>query len=147
MPLNILLISYNYSPELTGIGKYNTEFCEYLVEEGNQVDVITGFPYYPNWHLFKGYRNRFYEVEDINGVRITRCPVFIPAQPTGLKRMLMDFSFYWSTFFVLIKKIVELERYDLVFVPSPSFLMGLHILLLRGFWRKTNLSTTYKIYR
>lgn len=133
----ILLISYNYAPELTGIGKYNTEFCEYLVEESNHVEVITGFPYYPNWKLFKGYINFFYVNDEINGVRIKRCPVYIPYKPTGLKRILMDFSFYWSSLFVLLNKLFFLKRYDIVFVPCPSFLMGFHILLLRIFWRKT----------
>jgi len=134
MPLKILLISYNYAPELTGIGKYNTEFCAYLVEEGNQVDVITGFPYYPQWKIFKSYKNSFYTQENIKGVNLTRCPVYIPSQPSGFKRMLMDFSFYVSSLFVVLKKLFSLQRYDVVFVPSPSFLMGLHILLLRVFW-------------
>ena len=137
MPLNILLISYNYTPELTGIGKYNTEFCEYLAEEGNKADVITGFPYYPNWKLFKGYENAYYEKEELNGVNVIRCPVYIPAEPSGLKRMAMDFSFYCSTLLVVIKKIISRQRYEVVFVPSPSFLIGIHILMLRFFWRKT----------
>lgn len=137
MPLKILLISYNYAPELTGIGKYNTEFCEYLAEEGNKVDVITGFPYYPNWKLFKGYENTFYEEVELNGVNVIRCPVYIPAEPSGLKRMAMDFSFYCSTLLVVSKKIISRQPYEVVFVPSPSFLMGIHILLLRFFWSKT----------
>lgn len=137
MPLKILLISYNYAPELTGIGKYNTEFCSYLVEEGNQVDVITGVPYYPQWKIAKGYKNSFYTQENIQGVNLTRCPVYIPSKPSGLKRMLMDLSFYGSTLLVVLTKLFSLQRYDVVFVPSPSFLMGLHILLLRVFWRKT----------
>lgn len=137
MPLNILLISYNYAPELTGIGKYNTEFCEYLVEQGNQVEVVTGFPYYPNWKLMKGYENAFYEEEEIGGVKVIRCPVYIPAKPSGLKRMLMDFSFYCSTLLVIMKEVVLGKTFDVVFVPSPSFLMGIHILMLRLFWRKT----------
>ena len=137
MPLKILLISYNYAPELTGIGKYNMEFCSYLVEEGNRVDVITGFPYYPQWKIAKGYKNSFYAQENIQGVNLTRCPVYIPSKPSGLKRMLMDLSFYGSTLLVVLMKLFSLQRYDVVFVPSPSFLMGWHILLLRVFWRKT----------
>ena len=135
--MNILLISYNYSPELTGIGKYNAEFSEYLVIQGHSVEVITGFPNYPHWELFKGYSNSFYSVENLNGVEVTRCPLFIPTNPSGSKRMIMDFSFYLTSLFVLIKKVVLFSRYDLVFVPSPSFLMGIHILFLRFFWRKT----------
>ena len=135
--MKILLISYNYSPELTGIGKYNAEFCEYLATIVHKLDVITGFPNYPHWELFKGYSNSFYSSENLNRVNVTRCPLFIPSNPSGLNRMMMDFSFYLTSLFVLIKKVILLNRYDLVFVPSPSFLMGIHILFLRLFWRKT----------
>ena len=135
--MNILLISYNYSPELTGIGKYNAEFCEQLGSQGHSVEVITGFPNYPHWELFKGYSNSFYSIEILYGVKVIRCPLFIPSNPSGLNRMIMDFSFYLTSLFVLIKKLVLFNRYNLVFVPSPSFLMGIHILFLRLFWRKT----------
>lgn len=136
MPQKILLISYNYSPELTGIGKYNAEFCEYLVNTDHKVDVITGFPNYPNWELFKGYSNSFYSIEILNGVNVIRCPLFIPSNPSGLNRMIMDFSFYVTSLLIIIKKLLFFKSYDIVFVPSPSFLMGIHILFLRFFWRK-----------
>jgi len=103
----MLLISYNYSPELTGIGKYNAEFCEYLVSQGNKVEVITGFPNYPHWKLFNGYKNNFYSTENLNGVRITRCPLYIPVNPSGSKRMIMDFSFYMTSLLIIIRKLLS----------------------------------------
>ena len=135
--MNILLLSYNYSPELTGIGKYNAEYCEYLASQGHKVEVITGFPNYPHWKLFNGYKNAFYSTENLNGVRITRCPLYIPANPSGSNRMIMDFSFYVTSLLIIIKKLLSFKSYNIVFVPSPSFLMGIHILFLKLFWRKT----------
>lgn len=136
-PVNLLLLSYNYSPELTGIGKYNAEFCEYLASQDHKVEVITGFPNYPHWKLFNGYKNTFYSTENLNEVRITRCPLYIPANPSGSKRMIMDFSFYMTSLLIIIRKLLSFRSYDIVFVPSPSFLMGIHILFLKLFWRKT----------
>ena len=134
MPQKILLISYNYSPELTGIGKYNAEFCEYLAnKDGNIVTVITAYPYYPNWKLFDGYSNIGYKKELINGVKVIRCPFYIPANPTGAKRILQDFSFYISTLLVVLWQIVRCNRYDIVVTPSPSFMCGFHGLLLKLF--------------
>ena len=131
------MISYNYSPELTGIGKYNTEFCEYLVNKGHTIEVITGFPNYPHWKLYDGFKNIFYISDYINGVRLTRCPLFIPINPSGTKRMIMDLSFFISSLLIVIKKLISFDKYDLVFIPSPSFLTGLHLMYLPFFWRKT----------
>jgi colanic acid biosynthesis glycosyl transferase WcaI len=47
----ILLISYNFSPEPTGIGKYNGEMIEWLVKKGYDCNVITAYPYYPYWKV------------------------------------------------------------------------------------------------
>jgi colanic acid biosynthesis glycosyl transferase WcaI len=129
----ILLISYNYAPELTGIGKYNAEMCEYLVSIGHDVKVITAYPYYPNWQVFEGYTNNWYKKEVLNGVKLVRCPFYIPANPTGLKRILQDFSFYISTLFVVIWQIISFKHYDIVITPSPSFMCGFHGLLLKLF--------------
>jgi colanic acid biosynthesis glycosyl transferase WcaI len=135
--LKFLLISYNYYPEITGIGKYNTEFCEYLEKKGNNISVITANPYYPNWKVFKGYKNGWYKSEVINGVNILRCPMYIPLNPTGVKRILLDFSFYLSSLFVVLKHILLCQKYDIVFTPSPSFMIGFHGLLIKLFNRNT----------
>jgi len=133
MPKKILLISYNYAPELTGIGKYNAELCEYLASVGHEVKAVTAYPYYPNWRVFEGYKNSWYKKEVLNGVKLIRCPFYIPANPTGLKRILQDFSFYISTLFVVLWQIVSFKTYDIVITPSPSFMCGFHGLLLQLF--------------
>lgn len=133
MAKKIVLISYNYAPELTGIGKYNAEMCEYLASIGHQVTVLTAYPYYPNWKVFDGYKNTWYRKELLNGVNLIRCPFYVPSNPTGLKRILQDFSFYISTLFVVLWQIVSLKKYDMVFTPSPSFMCGFHGLLLQFF--------------
>jgi colanic acid biosynthesis glycosyl transferase WcaI len=133
MTKRILLISYNYAPELTGIGKYNAEMCEYLASIGHDVTAITAYPYYPNWQVFNGYKNVWYQKAVLNGVSLIRCPFYIPANPTGLQRILQDFSFYISTLFVVLWQIVSMQRYDIVVTPSPSFMCGFHGLLLKLF--------------
>ena len=44
-PKRLLLITINYWPELTGIGKYTGEMAEWLVGQGWEVRVITALPY------------------------------------------------------------------------------------------------------
>ncbi len=49
--MKILVYGINYSPELTGIGKYTGEMVEWLARNGHEVRVITAPPYYPEWKV------------------------------------------------------------------------------------------------
>ena len=73
MNKTITLITSNFFPEDTAIGLYTTQLSEYLIKKGFQVTIITGFPYYPNWKIFKEYSSKpfFYE-ETHNNIRIIR---------------------------------------------------------------------------
>ena len=106
----ILLIGGNFYPELTGIGKYNGEMVDFLAKSGYQCTVITSYPYYPFWKVQAPYtkRNWWYrkEVKAVTNsnseVTVYRCPQYVPAKPTGTKRILLDFSFCISCFFVIV---------------------------------------------
>jgi colanic acid biosynthesis glycosyl transferase WcaI len=137
MPQKVLLISYNYAPELTGIGKYNAELCEYLATKHYAVKVITAYPYYPNWKVFDGYANKWYNKEQINGVVVVRCPFYIPTNPSGRNRILQELSFYASTLLLVVWQIVSFKRYDIIITPLPSFICGFHGILFKFFNPKT----------
>lgn len=49
--MKILLYGINYSPELTGIGKYSGEQARWLAAQGHAVRVVTAPPYYPQWQV------------------------------------------------------------------------------------------------
>ena len=55
---SILLIGGNFSPELTGIGKYNGEMINWLAERGHICTVITTYPYYPDWNIKPPYAKK-----------------------------------------------------------------------------------------
>lgn len=42
--LRILIHGINFSPELTGIGKYSGEMAEWLAAQGHEVRVVTAPP-------------------------------------------------------------------------------------------------------
>lgn len=56
MKKQILLISGNYHPELTGIGKYNGEMINWLADNGFNCTVISTYPYYPQWQIQQAYK-------------------------------------------------------------------------------------------
>ena len=55
MSKRVLLIGGNFSPELTGIGKYNGEMIDMLASQGYDCTVITSYPYYPHWKVQEPY--------------------------------------------------------------------------------------------
>ncbi|MFM6975435.1 MAG: WcaI family glycosyltransferase, partial [Sphingobacteriaceae bacterium] len=135
----ILLIGYNYAPELTGIGKYSGEMGAYLAQQGYEVQVITGFPYYPDWKVSPAYRNGWYHKENMAGAKVWRCPLYVPARPSGFKRILQELSFFISSFFALNVLLLQRKKYDLLMVVSPSFLSGWVGLWYRLWNRKTRM--------
>lgn len=127
----ILFIGYNFSPELTGIGKYSGEMMHWLAERGHRCCVITGYPYYPDWSVQEPYRkNRFWystNVEKYNSggqLKVIRCPLYVPKRPTVFKRILLDISFTLTAKIRLIPILFE-KKYDWVITVAPSFQFGL----------------------
>jgi len=49
--VKILIHGINFSPELTGIGKYTGEMAEWLTLRGHELRVVTAPPYYPQWQV------------------------------------------------------------------------------------------------
>ncbi|OIN59108.1 glycosyl transferase [Arsenicibacter rosenii] len=122
--MRILFYGINYFPELTGIGKYTGEMAEWLVSQGHAVDVITALPYYPEWKIKEEYSSKSWMTEISNGVRIMRCPLYVPKNVTSIKRIVHELSFvisslrFWSRVFVS-------KPYDIVICFSPPFHLGL----------------------
>ncbi|QFY42176.1 glycosyltransferase WbuB [Candidatus Methylospira mobilis] len=115
--MRILIHSINYAPELTGIGKYNGEMAEWLAANGHEVRVVTAHPYYPSWCVQSGYDGGRYRCEIRNGVRVWRCPLWVPAQPSGWKRLIHLAGFALSALPVMLMQIFW--RPDVVLVLEP----------------------------
>ena len=64
--MRIVLYSMNYSPELTGVGKYSGEMVQWLSANGYDLRVVCAPPYYPDWQIAQGYSGARYQAE--NGV-------------------------------------------------------------------------------
>lgn len=93
---SITIISLNYAPEDTAIGLYSSQMAAFLVQNGWEVQVIAGFPYYPQWEIAKEYQNKpSYYTEEIDGVTVFRYKQFVPKNPSFFKRSLqiIDFTF------------------------------------------------------
>ncbi len=102
-PLRILIYGLNFSPELTGIGKYTGEMAWWLAHRGHQVQVVTTPPYYPEWRLGQGFSNRYQTEHLLPNLTVHRCPFYVPTKPSGIKRLLHLSSFAVSSFLPMLR--------------------------------------------
>lgn len=116
--MKILIVGLNYAPEMTGIGKYTGEMAERLAGQGHSVRVITAPPYYPQWKIQSPYSRCRYKIEVLNGVRVYRCPIYVPSNITTVKRLVHLLSFALSTFPVLLGQLFW--RPNIIVNPVPS---------------------------
>ena len=115
--VKILVHGIFFAPVLTGVGKYTGEMASWLASRGHEVRVVTAPPYYPDWRVSPGYRAGRYATERWQGARVWRCPVWVPARPGGLARLLHLASFATSSFPVMVRQL--LWRPDVVLVVEP----------------------------
>jgi len=117
--MRLLIVGLNYAPEPVGIGPYTTGLAEEMAGRGHDVTVIAGKPYYPQWRAYDGQpAGRTTTTE--NGVRITRVPHYIPANPTGAHRIAHHLSFAASAYGQAVR--AARQGADMVFAIAPSLL-------------------------
>jgi len=99
----------------------------WLARQGHEVRVVTAPPYYPNWHVADDYSPWSYCRETVEAVEVWRCPLFVPNNPSPLKRLLHLFSFALSSFPVMMLQVNW--RPDIVFVVEPPLFCAPQALL------------------
>jgi colanic acid biosynthesis glycosyl transferase WcaI len=118
--MRVVVWGINYAPEFTGIAPHSVALCEFLLEQGHDVEMVTSFPYYPTWQKRPEDLGYLYRTDIVNGVPVHRCWHFVPSRVSALKRILHEGSFvFMSTIRALC-----LEGPDIFVVVSPPLLLG-----------------------
>jgi colanic acid biosynthesis glycosyl transferase WcaI len=117
--MKVLVIGLNYSPEEIGIGPYTGGMCEHLVQHGHSVRVVTAKPYYPQWKVSQGYSPWTWDSESHPRLSITRVPLFVPANPSGLKRLIHYFSFSITALPIVVRSALSFKP-NIVVCVAPS---------------------------
>ncbi len=126
--MKIIVYGLNYFSELTGVGKYTGEMCEWFADQGHEVWVICAPPYYPEWKVAKGYNAWKYVKETINNVCVYRCPLFVPEKPVALTRLLHLLSFALTSFPVLLYQSFWKPQIIITIEPTSFCIPGALIL-------------------
>lgn len=118
--MRILINGTNCAPEQIGIGKYTGGMAAWFAGRGHEVRVVAAPPYYPAWKIGDGYSSWCYRRESVDGFVIFRCPLWIPARPSGFKRLIHLVSFALSSFPVMLGQLFW--RPDVVIVIEPPLM-------------------------
>jgi glycosyltransferase involved in cell wall biosynthesis len=90
--VRVAILGINYTPEPSGIAPYTTGLAAGLTKRGHAVQVLTGYPHYPQWkrdEASAGFRSD----EDINGVSVRRFSHHVPRKPSWPGRAAMELTF------------------------------------------------------
>jgi colanic acid biosynthesis glycosyl transferase WcaI len=116
--MRILFITQWFQPEDLFKG---LPLAKELSKLGHQVEVLTGFPNYPQGRLYYGYKIRFLQRETMEGVSVIRVPLYPSHDKSGLKRIINYISFAFSAAIIgpwVIKKA------DVAYVYHPPATIG-----------------------
>lgn len=120
--MHILFISDNFPPEINACASRVFERAKYWVQWGHQVTVITCAPNFPEGELYPGYKNRWYQVENMAGIRVIRVKTLLwPNHGTVMR--ILDFLSFWGS--ATVAGIFQRQPVDVVVATSPQLFSAL----------------------
>ena len=130
--MKALLLTQFYPPEPGTASQKMSELADHLQRNGHEVTVVTGFPNYPEGVLYKGYRRKLLQREQINGVRVIRTFILINSSRRSFgPRMQNYLSFMLSSIYGSFRA----GHHDLVYVYSPPLFLGVSAYMLSRLYR------------
>lgn len=116
-PKKILFVCQYFYPEIFR----GNDIAFHAAKKGDFVHVITGIPNYPTGKFYPGYNFFKRRNEVINGVKVTRLPIF-PRGNNKIRLILNYFSYFISGCIYIIWLALS-HKYDLVFCQQLSPVM------------------------
>lgn len=129
--MKILFLTDNFPPEVNAPANRTYEHCKEWVKEGVEVTVITCAPNFPKGKVYRGYKNKLYQKEIVDGIQVIRVWSYITANEGFVKRILDYISFAVMAFFVGL-----FQKTDLIIATSPQFFTAVSGRWLSFFKRK-----------
>ncbi len=115
--MHILFLTDNFPPEVNAPASRTHEHCRQWVQAGHQVTVVTCAPNFPTGRVFEGWKNRLWQQQRMDGIRVIRVWSYITANE-GFARRVLDYISYMGTAFVAS---LFVRKVDVVVATSPQF--------------------------
>lgn len=119
--MHIVFLTHYFPPESNAPAVRTFENAKRWVGWGHRVTVITCAPNHPDGILYPGYRNRFRQWDEIDGIGILRVITFLSANAGFFKRTLNYVSFMLSA----VLFCGRVKDVDMVISTSPQFFCGM----------------------
>ena len=124
--MKILFLTHYFPPEGNAPASRTYDNSKRWVAAGHEVTVLTCAPNVPDGKVYEGYRNKLWQEEWIDGIRVIRVWTFVAANKGAALRILNYLSYFFAAgFFGLF-----LPRPDVLVATSPQFFCGLAGMLL-----------------
>src|SRR5262245_39274105 len=118
--MRIMILHMRFHPDLTGTGPLVTDLATDLVEQGNEVTVITSMPHYGRREIPAEYRGRLLHRSDFNGIDLWRTYVYVPPNPSGFQRSVNYLSY---TFMSVVGGLMA-KKPDVILCVNPPITVG-----------------------
>lgn len=115
--MHILFLSDNFPPEVNAPASRTFEHTKEWVNAGHRVTVVTCVPNFPKGEVFAGYKNKLWQSETIDGIRVLRVWSYITRNEGFTKRVLDYMSFMVTSFLVSL----FVRKVDVIIGTSPQF--------------------------
>jgi len=115
--MHILFLTDNFPPEVNAPASRTFEHCREWVKAGHQVTVITCVPNFPRGEVYAGYRNKLWQREMMEGIRVIRVWSYITANE-GFARRILDYLSFMVTATIAAPFV---KGADVVLGTSPQF--------------------------
>jgi len=129
--LKLLFLSDNFPPESNAPASRTYEHCKEWVKEGVDVTVITCNPNFPFGKVYEGYKNKLYQTEVIDGIKVIRVWSYMTENKGALKRIADYVSYAVSA--VIAGLFVKT---DMIIATSPQLFTALGGCVLAKIRRK-----------
>ena len=129
--MKLLFLSDNFPPESNAPASRTHEHCKEWVKEGVEVTVITCNPNFPYGKVYDGYKNKLYQTEMIDGIKIIRVWSYMTENKGAIKRILDYVSYAIGAFIAGL-----FVKTDLIVATSPQLFTALGGCMLAKVKRK-----------
>jgi colanic acid biosynthesis glycosyl transferase WcaI len=124
MQKNILYISPYFWPENIGSAPYCTDLCNWLLEKGHGVHVLSFRPHYPSTELYTAWANGSRDQEDYNGAHILRIKTRGRGRGGLRDRLASDLGFLIGVARCSFRRVLPKTDVIVAYVPSCLSLFG-----------------------
>lgn len=118
--MKILFFSHYFVPENNAPAARVHSMAREWVKAGHEVTVVTCAPNVPNGVLYPGYRNRLYQRQRIDGIRVLRVWTYLAPNKGTVKRIINFLSYFVTA---TVAGLLAGDA-DVVIGTSPQFFAG-----------------------